>query len=271
MFDRRYRGTATGAYTWIRPYIKRLRHGPRARGPIEPRDLEHVVSLYDGEIRYVDTQLERLHFELEGRDLLDRTLLVVVGDHGEEFDDHGSMEGHGWTLYEEVVRVPLILRLPGGERAGRTNQLAQLIDVAPTILEASGLAPPPAFQGRPLLPARRGEAQTRGRLAFSHTDRFTRKRSVRGERYKLIWSEEQQATPLFWPDPAGLELYDLLEDPGERHDLALERPDLVEPLRLALESWLEESTRLGAGRSPGSPVELSPAERELLRRLGYVE
>jgi arylsulfatase A-like enzyme len=150
LFDPEYQGAANGTYDWIQPYIKNPDHEPPAQ-PIHEADREHIVALYDGEIRYVDTQLERLYAQLVRLGMLENTMLVVVGDHGEEFNEHGSMEGHGWTLYEEILHVPLLVRFPGAASTGRSGELIQLIDVAPMILEAVAVPAPGSFQGRSFL------------------------------------------------------------------------------------------------------------------------
>jgi arylsulfatase A-like enzyme len=273
LFDPDYRGTASGEYKWLRPYIKRLRRPEPEPKPIAPRDFEHVVALYDGEIRYVDTELARLYDALERKNLLDETLIVVTADHGEEFNDHGSMEGHGWTLYEEVIHVPLILRFPGSTASGlEVDELVQLIDVAPSIVDALGIEAPAGFQGQSLLSSlRTGSPGSQPRLIVSHTQRFSVKRSVRNPRYKLIATEARPATPILVPDPPGYELYDLVDDPAERQSLYDRLPDAALSMRKVLDGWME-TVAAGRGKTPPQPAEaLTPAEIERLKSLGYVQ
>jgi arylsulfatase A-like enzyme len=116
--------------------------GPRERR-IGERDLEHVVALYEGELAWTDAQVGRVLDKLDELGLADDTLVIVVADHGDEFFEHGSI-GHRRTLFEEVVRVPMLLRLPGVLPAGeRVAGLVSLLDVPATVLELVGL---PAFQ-----------------------------------------------------------------------------------------------------------------------------
>ncbi len=267
-----------GSYGYLYRYIRGVHPAaPRISG----RELEVARALYDGEIRATDDALARLFRVLGDQGLLDRTMVVFTSDHGEELDEHGSMEGHQWTLYDEVLRVPLVVVLPGGEHRGRrVPQIVQSIDVAPTILEVAGLAPAAAFEGRSLLPllADGGGAGWRG-FAFSQIRRFNLKTSLRTAEHKLIYTQQPTrlgaaGTPVhpgFEPyalrPGGGLELYDLRRDPGEQTDLFRAGDpaagELLERLRALLESRREGD--------PGAGPELSPRELERLRSLGYVQ
>ncbi|MCP4638894.1 MAG: sulfatase-like hydrolase/transferase, partial [bacterium] len=111
---------------------------------------QRLLDLYDGEILYTDLQFGRLIGGLKARGLYDNTLIIVVADHGEEFWEHGD-EGHGKTLYEEQLRIPFLMKLPGSAHAGETlEELVEMVDIAPTVLEMIGLPPQPRFQGRSL-------------------------------------------------------------------------------------------------------------------------
>jgi len=127
IFESAYTGTLTGLW---QDFSK------RDREHLSIADLEHLLALYDGEIRYTDDELGRLLDHMSQRGLHRGTLLLVTSDHGEEFLDHGSWE-HQKTLYEEVIRVPLVVRGPG-IRPRREPAQTSLLDVAPTILEWAG-------------------------------------------------------------------------------------------------------------------------------------
>lgn len=108
---------------------------------------QSAVDLYDGEIRYSDAQVGRLLQALRAQGQYDNTVIIVVSDHGEEFWEHGGT-GHGKTLYEEVLRVPLLIKLPNSAQAGtRSGTLVEMIDLAPTVLELAGCAPTAQFAG----------------------------------------------------------------------------------------------------------------------------
>lgn len=236
-FDPEYSGVATGRYGYLKQYIKELHRTPQR---IAPRDLAHVRALYDGEIRYTDECVGQLLEAVDRTFGLDQTLVVLTSDHGEELDDHGSMEGHQWTLYEEVVRVPLILRPPGGlSRARVIQEPVALIDVAPTILEAAGIVAPPTFQGASLAGLLRDaadadvQANSTPRPVFGCIDRHNRRQFVRDGSFKLIRTD-RSLNRRNVPVQAGYELYDLSVDPAEQHNLfpsdAPEAREMIESL-----------------------------------------
>jgi arylsulfatase A-like enzyme len=253
-----------GRYASVRRYISYLHADPPA--PPDAATRERITALYDGEIRYADDQLGRLLRALERRG--EECIVIVLSDHGEELGEHGSFEGHGWTLYDEVLRVPLVLRLPGGEAAGTVVQTpVTLIDVAPTVLEALGLPVPGSFEGTSLLPLLRGEAAPGGRLLIAQTQRSgTRLRAVRGARWKRIEVADAGAAHLGLPVRQGSELYDLERDPGEQH--ALRDDEFPEARRLA-EALDAAERHPDAGATAPAEIELSDADRERLRELGY--
>jgi arylsulfatase A-like enzyme len=121
------------------------------------RDKEHIMALYDGEIAFADRAIGDLVKGLGERGLMENTLIVFMSDHGEEFFDHGGF-AHGHTLYEELLRVPLIFRLPGRIPAGkRIPGVVRLIDLMPTILNLAGIEIDAHMEGRDLCPLFQGE------------------------------------------------------------------------------------------------------------------
>ncbi len=240
-----------------REHMLLLRSG---RLSLEPSVLERAERLYEAELAALDAQLGRLLDGLDALGLAQDTLVVLTADHGEEFLDHGGFE-HGHTLYQELLRVPLFVRLPGVVAPGGVVQEpVGLVDVAPTLCELAGLSPPRSFGGRSLVPLLRGEPLApRAHLAHGNFwgDPLT---SWTSGDLKLI------LTPARGEDPERVELYDLARDPGERRDLAAERPDEVRRLRDELEA-VRAHLAAGAG---GAPVELDPATRARLEALGYL-
>ncbi|UCG33910.1 MAG: sulfatase-like hydrolase/transferase, partial [Phycisphaerales bacterium] len=270
LFDPDYTGSLDGRYESLEKYIKDINADPKE---ISPRDLVHVTALYDGEIRYTDTQLRRIYDALGDADALDNTLFIVTGDHGEEHNDHGSMEGHGWTLYEEVVRVPLIMRLPRCAYGGRTvGEIIESIDIAPTILDIARSRKPDSFQGRSLLPLlSRRHAGSSEEPAFSISRRFgALKASVRDGRYKLIYTGD--TGPNKWGISAvpGIELYDLTSDPGEQSNIAADSLPAGRRLMKALYEWFELAQTAGDEGDLGERVHFTPEELERLRSIGYI-
>ncbi len=270
-FDRSFRDPPPdpkkGTFDWLSQYIIGIPKEPKR---IAPADLEEVKALYDAEIRYTDHYVGQLFATIERTLGLDNCLIIVTSDHGEELDDHGSMEGHQWTLYEECVHVPLIVRPPGGIEGGRVvEELVELIDLAPTIVEGLSLSPPSAFQGRSLAPklARgSGGADDAERTVFGRIDRHARKLFVRSGRYKLIQTEAGGSKKRGPRALAGIELFDLVADAGEQQNLYQEGHPAAVPLLAALDQLRRAQPATTA--NPG--VKLSEAELKRLKSIGYI-
>jgi arylsulfatase A-like enzyme len=258
-FDPGYQGRATGVW-W--DFKKETRES------LAPRDLAHVVALYDGEIRYTDSQLARIFAEMKKLGLFRSATIVLLSDHGEEFLDHGSWE-HQKTLYEEQLRIPLLIKLPAGEGAGRrVRHQVRLIDVAPTLLEILGLPAPGSFQGRSLVDLVRGgtDFPTEAWAETEHTVDGSHKLALRrgAARNKWILSYREHSPP-------GLELYRLGEDPGETRNLAPSEGAEVRDILARAESFLSDARRRRTeGPAPSRPA-LTPEMLERLRALGYVQ
>jgi len=221
---------------------------------ITPAFRAFVADLYDAAITRVDAELRRLWQELEQRDLATATLLVVTSDHGEEFWEHGS-SGHGYSLYDENVLVPLILRHPSLEPQRIAAQV-RLVDLAPTLVDLLGLAVPQAWSGVSLVPWIEGTGEDLP--AFAEAAHWPLK-AVRTPSHKLVLS----ATP------PRLELFDLVRDPGETRALADRSHPQREPLERLLREWIEANA---ADRrfASGGAAKLTPQARHQLAQLGYV-
>ena len=180
-------------------------------------------------------------------------MILLTADHGEEFHDHGDF-GHTNTLYDELINVPLLLKLPGQSEGGVVNRTVALLDLLPTILDTVGLPVPAEIDGRSLV-----APPPAARPVFSETSRGRDLRAVIDGPHKLIRDLR-----------GGIELYDLEADPRETANLAGGGAAAIETaLRAELESW-RLAHRAGSGPSP-SRVELTEEERARLRSLGYLE
>jgi arylsulfatase len=157
---------------------------------LTPRDAEAMAALYDGEIRFVDSQLARLLDRLGTTGEGERTVLVLTADHGEEFLDHGGV-GHGQTLYEEVLHVPLLIVGPETP-ATRVPDPVETVDILPTLLELTGQEIPEGLPGRPLRPLWEGREDWAERATYADHrpggDRGPLLQSVVQGRWKLIRS-----------------------------------------------------------------------------------
>jgi arylsulfatase A-like enzyme len=249
-FLRLFRRPGSGSFLPTTAALQRVRLGELRLGP---PDRDSLVDHYDAGLRQLDRDLERLFAWLERRGLAGRTVFVVTSDHGEELLEHGGVL-HGHTLYEEVLRVPLILRGPGLPRGVRVAGLAQLSDVLPTLLALAGVPAPPRVEGRDLAPGWRSGRLPAG-WAFAEADERDRVSAVRDGSRKLIHDRRADR----------FELYDLAVDPGERRDLAPSDPASLNRLRAELERY-----RSAGGRGVELPP-LAPEQAESLKALGYVE
>jgi arylsulfatase A-like enzyme len=246
---RPYQGTVTGLWQDF------SRREPARLGPA---DLQHLLDLYDGEIRAADDAVGAVLDHLKARGADRDTLVVATSDHGEEFLEHGSWE-HQKTLYEEVIRIPLVVKGPRVEARREPGQVS-LLDVAPTVVDWAGLRWPAPLPGASLLESA-GE-----REAFGETDHTVDRRPklfLRGGmgKWKTIVTLEPDGSAV-----AQEEWYDLAADPGEKRS-APPRPERRDALRDAtIRRWRE--ARAGGATAPA--VALTPEQRERLRALGYV-
>ncbi len=234
-----------------------------ARGGLTDEDVRYLTDEYDEKLASTDACLGRLFEALEAGGLLDESVLVVTADHGEAFNEHGTIF-HGEHLHEELVRVPLILHLPGDRESGRRiDDLVELIDLYPTLHELLGLPIPPNLQGESLLPLFRG-GRSDG-LAFAE-----------GTDFKLVtrdWSAFYPYSDALHVS-AGLhlaELYHLAVDPLEQTNVAATEPATAEWLReLAFELWQEMFDMQLRHRVVPDAADLTGEAEERLRALGYL-
>lgn len=229
-------------------------------GKLKPgaRDSEEITALYDAEIAANDAAFGVLLGYLRARGLYDSTLIVFISDHGEEFLDHGGWE-HAATLYQEMLRVPLIVRFPGGRAAGmRCRAVARHVDVLPTVLDIAGLQSMPGVAGRSLYAAlnERLESDPISYATLSVDRRKIDCLVARG--WKLIQvSRHERLRP-------GIELYDIENDPGEKVDCSLTRRVIVDALLSTLRS--HPTSHMSA---PADLVPIDPQTERELRALGY--
>lgn len=248
--------------------------------PAEATPVEIDNALYDGEILYADTQLERLVSATDRLLGRDGTLVIVTSDHGEGLMDHG-WPTHGAQLYEEAVRVPLVMRWPEGIATARqVRSPVQLIDLFPTLIEllqvdagemllqgsslAKLLADDKDAATEPLIHTQRREFRSRLEtrpIASTSTDKVTLEivgemYAVRHGRWKLIDA----------PDEGRRELYDLEGDPQERNNIVADHSDVADRLAAAIKQWHARQLEL----APADPQQPSQEDLRRLELLGYV-
>jgi arylsulfatase A-like enzyme len=236
-------------------------------GVLSPAELEFLRGQYAGEVSFMDRYLARILERLDAAGRAGDTLVVFLSDHGEALGQHEKLS-HGNLLYEEVLRVPLILSLPGVLPEGvRVEVDAQLVDLPVTVLDLLGIPAPAAMQGTSLLPWMLDpERKVDPRPIFAKTlflGSFSLD-SVRYGSFKLIRNHEDGAR-------SRIELYDLAGDPQELRDLSARRPVVAGALRQMLERR-EELDR--ARKVDARLVDLAEIDSEVVGRLqalGYVE
>lgn len=236
-----------------------------------PKVRDVVLGGYVDQVRAADGALKALFDTLKGRIDEDNALFVVTTGHGEEFFEHGAA-GHGTQLYDETVRVPLLLRGERIEESGRHAVAVGLVDIAPTILELVRLRAPSGMQGRSFAAALESGSRVLAAPRFSEARRPVRLTAtgklqlwgppsfaVRDGTRKLIWSSGGDGS---------FEAYELSSDPREQRNLVRgsQMPDWAQRLATSLRSY---PATAGRHARPGGKAELSPANRSRLESLGY--
>lgn len=257
IFDPDYKGTING---------RLFGDNPRIKPDMEPRDLRHVIALYDGEIAFTDEYIGKLLSALKELGLYDKTLIVLTADHGDEFFEHGR-KGHRKSLYDEVLRVPLIIKFPLMWKAGeKRSDIVSIVDIMPTILTYLGAEPPEEVQGRNLLRLLTGEQRWDDSVVYA--DLMYNQVAARSKSLKL---DHRLSFPK-------AEFYDLVKDPEEKHNLFIRGKTLNVPggeVHFAsLLDWLNTQLLVSQTLQKSEDrknAELSKGLKDQLRALGYIQ
>jgi choline-sulfatase len=246
---------ADSFFAWIHLYDP---HTPYE--PPEPYRTRYADHPYRGEIAFTDTLVGRVVDFLRERDLLDRTVIAVLGDHGESLGEHGE-NAHGFFIYEAATRVPFIIRTPSLQSAGRrVADPVRVVDLMPTALDLLGLEPPADISGVTLAPLMTGQAAELGLEGYAeamyplHHYGWSDLRALRAGRYKVI-------------DAPRPELYDLVRDPGETMNLFAERRALGDRMIARLREKIDGFAHAPVSQPAG---DVDPEVRARLAALGYV-
>jgi arylsulfatase A-like enzyme len=235
----------------------------RERIEVDRQRIEELELLYAASVHYLDAGMGELFEGLRELGLYDEALIVFVSDHGEEFREHGRFL-HSQT-YDESIAVPFAVKFPGNRHAGRRiSDLAESVDILPTLLDYLEVPAPATSQGRSLMPRIGSGAKTEAAAGIQAQDKRRRARFAwRTADRKLIYDFRTRTA----------ELYDLAADPAERVDLAEGSPEEVERLLAQLDRRLRRNRRLRSGLEPAetSSEVLTTEETERLRALGYVD
>jgi arylsulfatase A-like enzyme len=235
---------------YLRRFLPPGAKWPKEKGRAVRKDV--LDALYDGEIRYMDEHLGRLFESLRTRGLYDDTWIIVTADHGELLGEHREI-GHGKTLYQEEIRIPLIVKFPAGRgRTGRDDAPIQLTDVFAMVIEGFGIPLPPGVRERDTT-----------RPVFAEVYPLTLM-SQRGDWRVLLDGDLK----LHWNSRGSHLLFDLVADPGEGSSLAEEEHERVQSMQRALDGF---RASLSTPAPRGAVREVDEETRRALRDLGYLQ
>ena len=275
LYDPDYKGVVSEGRRFD---IKELRR-------LSQRDIDHLIALYDGLLNFADKRFNSLIETLKAIGVYDNTIIIVTSDHGEAFNEHGLWM-HGIDPYQQVIRVPLIIRFPSLVPAGRVvDENVQLIDIAPTILHMIGLQPEDDFQGLSLLPLikKQNIDMYKNRTVFTESKS---KVALIDGKYKFIMNRPVNR------DASGIErifrnyvldyidfwkthkLFDLGNDPAEKYNIAGREPSKSKVYKKSVVQWLEAQDRSGLTERDSEPRDIQkidPKVQEELEALGYVQ
>jgi arylsulfatase A-like enzyme len=299
-FDPAYSGNFSPDRWYFNPAVRKPKPGGRGEYQrlISERDLGHIMAWYDAEIHWIDRHIGQVVAKLKELGLYENTIIAVVADHGDEFFEHGSI-GHRSTLYPELQKVPLLIRVPDmGTHGSRVEPLVTTYDLAPTLLELAGLPSNSEMQGNSLRALLQGKTEA-PRSAFSHISmmmpvpgsspklRLATQEAWRDQRYTIMrtlavrspvasGTTQQVRFEQVKASPTGLySFFDRKTDPLEQKPLTLQHSAF--PAALARYRKDVEALARSQRALPLSPVSarypkaMTEAERQMLISMGYIE
>ena len=227
------------------------------------KEIENIIALYDGEIRYTDEVfIMPLLKLLKDLGIYDKTMIILTSDHGEEFHDHGGWE-HGRTLYNELIKVPLIIKFPYSKYRGtKISSIARIIDIVPTILEEIGINYSKyKFDGESLIKLIVVDKNRNSRIFYSDLAFKDIKNpcpaliSTNFNNYKLIVDYMHN----------NIELYDIRKDPTEKNDISRFKKNLVRKLLSKIEDYYKNIHNIKR-----EEIKINKDLKERLKALGYL-
>ncbi|MFH1312563.1 MAG: sulfatase [Candidatus Eisenbacteria bacterium] len=223
-------------------------------------DVRFLNALYDSEIRFTDEHVGRFLDVLKELGLYDTSIIVIGADHGEEFLERGDhWIGHTRTVYQELIHVPLMIRLPGEAGARVIDQYVGLVDFTPTILMLNGLEMPDGYTHDGVALEIAGGKTPQARAVFSETMRWGTYQAMIRDGLKLIYDPTNDST----------QLIDLAEDPGETRDLGAEDLKTLRMMQTDLHEW-DYQMRLRRAELKTRSPKLSQDQVDQLKSLGYI-
>jgi len=246
-------------FSWIHFYDPHTPYDPPE--PYKTRYSNRPWGLYDGEIAYVDFLIGKVLNNLRKKEILEKTIIIIVGDHGESLGEHRENR-HGFFIYDATISVPLIIHFPSSKLEGKqVTAQVETIDIMPTLLQILGLPVPYEVQGKGLIPLIMGKNSREKHLAYSETYY---------PRYRYGWSELKslRSTQYKYIQAPRRELYDLTKDPDEQHNMYKQNLKIGKKFEQKLKSLQEEMSAEGVEEK--GPQKLDEESREKLMALGYI-
>ncbi|MBC8461886.1 MAG: sulfatase [Deltaproteobacteria bacterium] len=277
MFDPDYKGNITA---------RRYERNKRINPEMPQRDLEHIIALYDGEIAFTDSYIGKLMEWLKQQGIYENTLIILTADHGDEFFEHGG-KGHRRNLFDETLKVPLIIKFPSSEWKGMCldNQVS-IIDIVPTFLHYLGIDFFNDIQGKSLIPLLIGDdenyepyrfADLHGHIKCVRTNpakyivhkqvRRKRRRKVNWRRLFGVDDNKKNKRPM---QRQHVLLFDLQEDAAEQHNIAKSNPELTARMHRIFMNWLNKAKVLADNFERGEFQYDEDLKRQL-KDLGYIQ
>ena len=248
-------------FLWVHLYDA---HDPY--DPPEPYKTRYAAQPYDGGIAYEDAVLGKLIRQLKARGLYDGALLAVMADHGESLGAHGE-DTHGVFIYDETIQVPLLIKLPQEKAAGeRIDKRVELVDVLPTLLEATGIETPAGVQGKSLLGLMKAGTAADNHAAEAWPDWAYAQADYAHLAYGWAALQSVRTGKFLYIQAPHRELYDQSRDPGAQHNLATASSALADTLAGKLEAFRQKTT--STRQAPKADID--PARIKELSALGYI-
>lgn len=235
----------------------------RKGAKLTPTQRQRLIALYEQAVQYTDTQIGILLAQLQKLGMKDNTVVILVADHGEEFMERKHWGHFETNLYDEIIKVPLIIYVPGKDKGQIVQRQVRTLDIMPTVLELCGVSAPANLEGSSLTPLwTQREIEYEVAEAISECWRDDHHIvALRTETFKYIWDSHQKEHP---------QLFDLRSDPGERHNIWQQHRKEAEQFQSRVDQHLQYVAQTSPLVKPTEP-ELDAEVRLRLRDLGYVE
>jgi arylsulfatase A-like enzyme len=218
-----------------------------------------LISQYDGEFRYLDYHIHKLLQKLKDLKVYDNTMIIITSDHGESFGEHNYME-HSFCLYEDAIKIPLLIKYPLARVRGVSEKPASLVDIFPSILSVLSLPIPAGVQGD-ILPDVRHPIISESNIYWKYVLQYgpylnKNLKTISDGTFKYIWESNGNS-----------ELYNIKQDPLELNNLISRLPAQAQAMQVLLDDWSASFKPVVAAK----PYEIDNAAKETLRDLGYLQ